>query len=151
MDCGPNYSASYCTIYNQKGRSTAHGLEWDGVLHLSALGLPRGLSVGGGLSLVKGKDGDGDPRGRIDPYNGYLSLRHDSPDDTWGFDLRVRFAAAKKASDLPTGVNPLPGWGATNLTAYYSPAKNVTLSGGIYNVFDKQYAVWARARGQSNS
>lgn len=150
VDCGPNYSASYCTIYNQKGRSTAHGLEWDGVLHLSALGLPRGLSVGGGLSLVKGKDGDGDPRGRIDPYNGYLSLRHDSPDDTWGFDLRVRFAAAKKASDLPTGVNPLPGWGATNLTAYYSPAKNVTLSGGIYNVFDKQYAVWARARGQSN-
>lgn len=151
VDCGPNFSADVCEVYNNPGKQTAYGLEWDGRYQLSDLlggGLARGLTLGGGLSWVKGKAA-GQPRARIDPPGGYLALGYDHPSAHWGMDARLRFAAAKKAKDLPRGISPLAGWGTLDLTFYFTPVKDMKVNVGIYNVFDKRYAKWSRVRGQS--
>lgn len=139
---------SYCELYNSDGKTKIYGVEWDGTLNLSVFNLPKGLALSGSLAYLKGKDGNGDPHEEIDPFNGYVSLRYDNPADTWGAEGKVRFAAAKKRSDLKAKTPELAGWATFDLTAYVTPSKNLSISGGVYNVFDKTYARWDRARWQ---
>ncbi|MDO4777901.1 MAG: TonB-dependent hemoglobin/transferrin/lactoferrin family receptor [Cardiobacteriaceae bacterium] len=152
--CSSNLDANdICEVLNEKGSSDIYGIEIDGRLELAVLGLPQGFAAEGALAWAKGENGAGEPIGKIDPLNGFVGLRYDHPEDTWGAAARLTFAAAKKAGDLPKKVelgdspyNPLPGYGSVDLTGHYKPVKNMTISGGIYNLLDKQYARWNRAR-----
>ena len=42
-----------------------------------------------------------------------------------------------------------PGYGLVDLTAWWKPVKNVTLSGGVYNVFNKKYWLSADVNGKA--
>ena len=150
FDCGPNYSAETCTVYNESGRSKTYGVEVEGKLALSAFGLADGLALEGAAAYTKGKDNEGNPLLRVEPLHGHIGLRYDAPQETWGANGRLRFAAAKKAKDIPADSgSALPGYGVVDLTGYYQPVTNLTISGGLYNLLDKKYAKWNRARGYS--
>ncbi|MDO4724731.1 MAG: TonB-dependent receptor [Comamonadaceae bacterium] len=150
VDCGDYGRDDICTVFNEPGRSKIHGVEWEGSLNLGALGMPQGLHLDGALAYAKGKRGDGKPLLRVNPLHGHLGLRYAEPSDRWGGQLRLQWAAAKKKADLPSSRNvPVPGYGVVDLTAYYRPTANLTLSGGIYNLGDKRYAKWNRARDNS--
>lgn len=154
ISCGPTLNADdVCDIFNEAGNSKVYGLEIDGRLNLDALGLPQGFAAEGALAYSKGKNGAGEPIGSLDPLSGHASLRYDHPEDTWGSAVRLNFAAAKKSGDLPgktalgeSAYNPLPGYGVVDLTGYYKPLPNLTISGGVYNLLDKKYGRWNRAR-----
>lgn len=153
VDCGPNFSASHCEVFNTEGKTRRYGIEFEGKLHLGQLGMPARMLLEGGAIYAKGdtrQQGSRQPSGRVNPFNGFIGLRYGQPQDRWGVSARVLFAAAKRAADLPPNVKPLPGYGAVDLTGHYRPMKNLTLSAGIYNLGDKQYARWHRARGHSS-
>lgn len=143
-----NFNADgYCEVFNVDGHSKLYGIELEGSLALDAFGLPQGLSLDAAATYVKGKSASGEPLGRVNPPNGRLALRYADPDNRWGLQARLNFAAAKKAADLPTGISPLPGYGVVDLIGHYRLGEQFSLSGGIYNVADRQYSRWVRARG----
>lgn len=151
-DCGPNYSNDWCDIINEAGRSTTRGIEFSGSLNLAHLmGAPHGLELNAALAIMKSKDAAGVPRYRIDPPTGHIGLAFEHPSQKWSMQAKLRFAAKKKAKDLPrssSGVPaPLAGWSTLDVTADFHPVKNLTVQAGIYNVFDRQYAKWSRVRG----
>ncbi|PAT35831.1 ligand-gated channel [Vandammella animalimorsus] len=148
VDCGDYGHDAVCTVFNEPGRTKVHGFEWEGSLNLGALGAAHGLHLDGALAYSKGKQDDGKPLLRVNPLHGHVGLRYAEPGDRWGGQLRVKWSAAKKKADLPSSrYASLPGYGVVDLTAYYKPTANLTLSGGIYNIGDKRYALWNRARG----
>ena len=152
--CDNSFNANgYCDLYNEAGRSNIYGVEIEGELNLGSFGLPQGLRAEGAIAWYKGENSEGEPLGQVDPLNGHIALRYDTPDEHWGAKLRLNFASAKKARHLPAtqGLTaltyaPLPGYGVIDLTAYYRPSDKLTISGGIYNLTDKPYARWDRAR-----
>ncbi|MDO4705179.1 MAG: TonB-dependent receptor [Comamonadaceae bacterium] len=147
VDCGNYGQDDICTVFNEPGRTKTHGLEWEGSLNLGALGMARGLHLEGALAYAKGKQQDGLPLLRVSPLHGHVGLRYAEPGDRWGGQLKLKWASKKKQGDLPSSrYTPLPGYGVLDLTAYYKPTANLTISGGIYNLGDKRYATWNRAR-----
>lgn len=153
VDCGNYRPTDLCTTINSSHPSTAYGLEWEGRLNLAEVAsLPRGLHLNAGLSWVQGK-AQGQPRARIDPPHGHITLGFEHPSETWGMQARVRFAAPKRDSDLPKSLKGkgLEGWSTLDLTFHMQPVKNLHVDFGIYNVLDKQYARWVRVRGTSKS
>ena len=154
IKCGPNFNANdICEVYNESGNTDIYGIEIDGRLELSPFGLPQGFAAEGALAWAKGENRAGEPVAHIDPLSGFVGLRYDHPEDSWGSAARFSFAAAKKADDLPKSTalgensyQPLPGYGIVDLTGYYKPLPDLTISGGVYNLLDKQYARWNRAR-----
>lgn len=151
-DCGPNYSADWCDIINESGRSTTRGIEFSGSLDLArVVGAPHGLNLSAGVALMRGKDYLGRPRTRIEPLTGHVALGFEHPSGQWGMEAKLRFASGKKQKDLPPASRgvpaPLAGWSTLDLTVNAEPVKNLHVQAGIYNVFDRQYAKWSRVRG----
>lgn len=145
VDCGMNTNDP-CLFYNTDGHSKIYGAEFEGRLNLNAFGLADGLALEGAAAYGKGSNSKGQPVSRIDPFNGYLGLRYDAPQERWGVASRVKFATAKKGSALPERAKPLGGYGTVELTGHYKPTDNLTINGGVYNLFNKDYGLWSRAR-----
>ncbi|WP_262508886.1 TonB-dependent receptor domain-containing protein [Ursidibacter maritimus] len=149
-ECGSTFNQNVpCDLANQKGKSRVYGIEFDGKLNLDMLGLAKGMTLNTGFSYGKDKDSSGKPRGYIDPLTGFVALAYTQPDDIWGVEAKVKFAAAKKVKDMPKskGWERLPGYGVLDITAHYNVTQNLHIDVGVYNALDKQYAVWGKARG----
>lgn len=150
VDCGPNYSATHCEVRNAQGNTQRYGLEFKGQLQLAQLGGPERMMLESGFIYTKGNTGEPGarkPSALVNPFNGFVGVRYGQAQDIWSVSARVKFSAAKRESDLPKDIKPLPGYGTIDLVGHYRPMKNLLLSGGIYNVTDKVYARWSRARG----
>lgn len=135
-----------CLFYNIDGHSKIYGAEFSGRLNLNTFGLADGLALEGAAAYGKGSNSKGQPVSRIDPFNGYVGLRYDAPEERWGVASRVKFATAKKGSALPPRAKPLGGYATVEFTGHYKPLDNLTINGGVYNLFNKDYGLWSRAR-----
>lgn len=71
------------------------------------------------------------------PLIGNVGLAY-SPNETWGGKLNIKMASKGKdpenEGDLRT-----PGFATTDVSAWWKPTNSLTLSGGVYNLFDKKY------------
>ncbi len=139
------------TTVNMDGKVIIYGLEYQGELDLhNAVNAPEGLKLRGSLAYAKGKNKETDePYSNVDPLNGSIGLAYDSPSKTWGMAVTTNFSKAKKAKDIAVGDNsliPVGGYGVSDLTAYFKPAKGLQINAGVYNVFDKKYAKWSEAQ-----
>jgi iron complex outermembrane recepter protein len=94
----------------------------------------------------------GQPLTQIPPLQGFAGIRFHDPNGgrTWGLET---FATITREQDrvgfirvtgLPTAApvqieSRTPGWTTYNLRGYWNVSKNLLLSGGINNIFDKTY------------
>ncbi|GHD58696.1 TonB-dependent hemoglobin/transferrin/lactoferrin family receptor [Jeongeupia chitinilytica] len=58
--------------------------------------------------------------------------------EVWGADALLTAAAAKTKLSS-SNLYSAPGYGVVDLTAWWTPIKDVRISGGVFNVFDKKY------------
>ncbi|PID64104.1 MAG: hypothetical protein CR974_00330 [Gammaproteobacteria bacterium] len=154
IDCRPGPRGEVCNNMKMNSNSpvVVYGAEYQGTLNLAQLGMPAGAKLKTSLSYTKGKNKNNDqPYSPINPFNGYVGLAYDEPNDVWGGELGVRFAAKKSASQIDDNdlkasrspLKPLGGYGVVDLSAYYNVGKNLHINAGVYNLFDKEYATWA--------
>ena len=118
---------------------------------------PGGFALKGGLGFQVGNDLTEDkPLSTIGPLQAVLGLGYKSPDDKWGAELVGTFVA--KAREQESFVNPRSivvgqpessrtlidpyepeGYALVDMIGYYKINPNLTLTAGVYNIFDAEY------------
>ncbi|WP_434353390.1 TonB-dependent receptor [Psychrobacter sp. HD31] len=131
--------------YNLDDAKT-YGIEVD-----SSLAINDALTANLGATWMKGEKGsDGKedkPLINISPLVTNFNLSY-SPSEDWGSSLRLR--AASKGADPENDTKfRTPGYVLADLTGWWKPMESLTLSGGVYNVFDKTYWLAAEVNGNS--
>ncbi|WP_252178093.1 TonB-dependent hemoglobin/transferrin/lactoferrin family receptor [Endozoicomonas sp. 4G] len=155
--------------YQNLDDTTIKGLEFKGQLWLDeAMGAPTGTSFKtavawsegqGTFSNDKGELFKDDPLNSIAPLTAVIGLAYDAPSDNWGGELMWTLVAAKDKNDISNSdiasdeseaggeQFATPGYGIVDMTAYYKPIKDVTLTAGMFNITDKKYWKWDDVRG----
>ncbi|MGR3808445.1 TonB-dependent hemoglobin/transferrin/lactoferrin family receptor [Pasteurella testudinis] len=147
-------------------KATINGISIQGELNLSEISpLPEGLVINGALGYSKGKLSNHSALLSIQPIKIVLGLGYDQPKGNWGLHGKWSYLGAKKAKDAMIYKNnfnyrtrnyseshepyPYLNQSATlfDLYGYVALSKNITLRGGIYNVFNRKYQTWDRLRG----
>lgn len=165
-----NVPSNIYTVYQSENRDKAYiyggevatrvnfGTWFDAVNGLSA-SFALGYSEGKSKSSYSGDsyvDLDSVP-----PVKAIVGLGWDDPAKRYGAAITATFVKGKQAtatnresyrndgtpiaSSTETYLR-VPGYGLVDMTAYWQVAKNVKLSGGIYNVTDRQYRDYLSSR-----
>ncbi|KEQ16451.1 TonB-dependent hemoglobin/transferrin/lactoferrin family receptor [Endozoicomonas numazuensis] len=159
--------------YQNLDDTTIKGVEFKGNLWLDeAVGAPMGTSLKTAIAWSKGKgtltDASGsllenEPLNSIAPLTAVIGLGYDAPSENWGGELMWTLVAEKEKDDIsqndtaadetrPNGDQfATPGYGIVDMTTYYKPVKDVTLTAGIFNIADKKYWKWDDVRGLSST
>jgi len=96
-------------------------------------------SLGGIASYVRGKRDDiSDNLYRIAPLNGTLGLTY--AENPWDVTVEGVFYYRQDKVSATNGESPSGGYALMNLYGKYRVQRNLRLSGGIGNVFDRKYA-----------
>ena len=127
-----------------------YGVEFSSALQLGALmPVPNGtyLRVSGAWSEGEDKD-SGKAIDSVAPLSGVLGLGFDQANALYGWETTLTAVASKDGSDWSNKDNlSAPGYGIVDVTAYAQPIKNLTIRGGVFNVFDKKYWNYSRVKG----
>lgn len=125
---------------------------------------PGGFVLRGGLGLQIGNDlTENKPLATVGPLQGVLGLGYQSVNDKWGAELIGTFVA--KAREQANFVNPTSiivgqpessrtfinpyepeGYTLLDLIGYYRINPNLTLTAGIYNIFNSEYYQYSDVR-----
>lgn len=104
-----------------------------------------GWTLGGALAYVWAEnDSEGRPLGQTPPLEGRVTLNYDN--DRWSAGGLWRVVAAQDRVDIGTGniigrdLGTTPGFATLSINAGYKPLKNLQLTAGIDNLFDRTYA-----------
>ena len=104
-----------------------------------ALGLPRGVSLDGVVSYVRGKRTDvADNLYRIAPLRATTNLRYAS--GPWSANLQWGLAARQNEVSAYNGEKPTGGYGVVNLHGTWQASSALQVTAGLNNLFDKNYA-----------
>lgn len=97
----------------------------------------NGWQTWGNVAWAKGtNESNNQPLGSVAPLKGVLGVSYSQ--SQWGSQLLL--TAVGKQSETPDAADfQAPGYGLLDLTAWWSPVKNLTLTGGIFNITDKKY------------
>ena len=115
----------------------------------------QGLALGGSLTYTEGNANDGlgggdQPLNSVEPWKLVSYLAYNAPEDKWGSRLTAIYSAGKDDSDIDftggTEFLDADSWFTIDLTAYYAFNENFRLRGGITNLLDEEYVLWATAR-----
>jgi hemoglobin/transferrin/lactoferrin receptor protein len=91
------------------------------------------------------EDGVKTPLDTIDPDKLVLGLRYDKPNH-YGAHLTVTAVERKKRNPDETTHYNTEGFELVDLTGYYQFNKNFSVTGGVYNIFDRKYLLWSDVR-----
>ena len=104
-----------------------------------AMGLPRGVSLDGVVSYVRGKRTDvPDNLYRIAPLRATTNLRYAT--GPWSANLQWVLAAKQTEVSAYNGEKPTGGYGVLNLHGAWQASPALQLTAGLNNLFDKNYA-----------
>jgi hemoglobin/transferrin/lactoferrin receptor protein len=139
----PNCVAGLSTTFMSKNLNKVriYGAEmragWD---------ISPGWIINGAMAYTHGdNEEDGQPLNSVEPVRLSLALTRDA--GTWGAEARMRAATRKNRVDDTNGVwFRVPGYGVTDLSAWWEPAKNARLIVALNNVFDKKHWLWSDIR-----
>ena len=131
-------------------RAKIKGLELKGQLWLDeALNAPSGTTLRASLAYARGKNSErNEPLNSVAPLTAVIGLGYDAPSTIWGGEINWTIVDGKKTSQVSDSesVYITPGFGVLDLTAYYSPARDLTLRAGLFNITDKKYWSWNNTR-----
>lgn len=85
------------------------------------------------------------PLDSIDPDKLVLGLRYDKTGQ-YGAQLMVTAVERKKRNPDPMLYYNTEGFEIVDLTGYYQFNKNFSVNGGVFNIFDRKYLLWADVR-----
>jgi len=165
-----NVPANIATIYQAENRDKAY--IWGGevstkINYGSWFEEVNGLSTTFALGYSKGQAKsryDGDRYVDLDsvaPMKAVVGVAWDDPAQRFGTALTATFVKGKQAqstsrnsyqnsgtalADSTTEYTRVPGYGMLDMTAWVRVAKNVKLSGGVYNLTDRQYRDYLSSR-----
>lgn len=99
----------------------------------------------------------------IQPSRYILGMGYDHPEKKWGANLTFTYSKPKNPDELMTSYQGGSGtvnvgaskyssraWKTTDVSAYYSPRKNMTLRASVYNVGNYRYVTWEALRQTSS-
>lgn len=103
--------------------------------------------VHGSVAFSRGEDTDEDiPINSINPIQGVIGLRYDDSGGRYGASAIVTAASPKRRVDDSQVTPPpqfrTPGFAIVDLTAYWRPIRHLTVSAGVFNLFDQKYWIW---------
>ncbi|UNM95343.1 TonB-dependent hemoglobin/transferrin/lactoferrin family receptor [Ignatzschineria rhizosphaerae] len=130
------------------GKSRIYGLEIKAQKDLFTIQNGSGvIGLNASLAYAKGKEkGTNDPINSVEPLTAVVGIDYTYLDQLY-LSARVKGVQAKKEKDisanmLKTGTTATGGYATVDLIGEYKPAKDITLNGGLYNVFNKKYHSW---------
>jgi len=85
------------------------------------------------------------PLDTIDPNKLVVGLRYDNK-GRYGAQLMVTAVERKKHNPDPATFYNTDGFEIVDLAGYYQFNKNFSVSGGVFNIFDRKYLLWADVR-----
>lgn len=105
-----------------------------------------GWSLGGALAHARGdNEQSGQPLDSVEPSRLAVNLTRDF--GAWGAEARVHAAARKKRVDDTQGTwFRTPGYGVTDLSAWWKIDRRTQLNVSVNNLFDKKYWLWGDIR-----
>ncbi|KXG85863.1 TonB-dependent hemoglobin/transferrin/lactoferrin family receptor [Agrobacterium bohemicum] len=132
------------TLYTWRNRDK---VEISGVEISARKDFGNGIFVHGSLAYAYGKDSDtGEFIRTVAPFKSILGVGYEQ--EQWGLDLSTILSAGMREDGLATTITgatyqtfDAPGYGITNLTAWWEPeqTKGLRIQAGVYNIFDKTY------------
>lgn len=146
-------------------KSYVYGLEAKANMDLFTVQQGAGvIGLNASLAYAKGREkGSKRPINSVEPLTVTLGLDYTYL-DTLYVSGRIKAASAKRANDIFN--NPLTamrsgnidrtaGYATVDLIAEYKLTRDITINGGLYNIFDKKYITWgnrqlARTEGDEN-
>lgn len=119
--------------YENVSRAEIWGLEAGGEWRMSPV-----LSLSGAIAFASGENLDTRrPLDGVDPLTGVVGVTW-RPDEHWTVEGRMRAAAGKDRTSTETTYRP-GGWTTFDLFGTWETKPRITLSGGIFNIFDRSY------------
>lgn len=163
--CTPQRSQLYWHMENID-KARIRGIEFSGRLNLDRVwtAVPQGWKLFGALGYAKSKLSGDNSLLSTQPLKIIAGLDYQSPGDKWAMMSRLTYLGGKKGGDalytvyessgsggFDKKVEPYPWLNKSayvfDLFGYYRPVKNLTLRGGVYNLFNRKYHTWDSLRG----
>lgn len=88
----------------------------------------------------------GDKLESVSPNNATLGLDFTSEEGNWGIGTMARYIAKKDRKNNFNATFYSDSATIVDLRAFYNITENLTIRGGIYNAFDKNYSLWNSLR-----
>ena len=100
--------------------------------------------AGGTFSWSEGESDDG-PLNTVEPWKAVAWVGYDDRNQKCGVELAGTYVAAKSASDITGEIAPTDDFFLLDAVAYYRFNERMVLRGGVRNILDQEYVLWARA------
>ncbi|KAF0814211.1 Hemin receptor [Andreprevotia sp. IGB-42] len=108
-----------------------------------------GWKATAGIAYAVGRDEDTDKYlDSVSPLKGVFALGYGN--ETWGAQGRLTAVSAKDKVSTPTYFQA-PGYGLVDLTAWWVAAKDLRITGGVYNLGGRKYWVDSDVRGLAST
>jgi hemoglobin/transferrin/lactoferrin receptor protein len=124
------------------------GVEFSSTLLLDeAFEAPKGMYTKVSVTYLDGKEkSTGKALDSVAPLSSVIGLGYDNVEYHFGGLASLKIAAKKDDWSDEEQINS-SGYGVMDLTAYYMPIKDLTLTAGLFNAFDKKYWTYQDVRG----
>ncbi|MFP4298358.1 MAG: TonB-dependent hemoglobin/transferrin/lactoferrin family receptor [Spirulinaceae cyanobacterium] len=109
----------------------------------------EGFSLFGNFAWSEGNNtsqGETKPLNSINPLEAVLGLRYRAPEERWGVELLTNLVGKKERIDGDNLFAP-EGYMTVDLIGYYNLSERLSLSLGLFNIFNQKYFVWSDVRG----
>jgi hemoglobin/transferrin/lactoferrin receptor protein len=131
-----------------RGNSEIYGVElsWDWRISETLLGV-EGFESGANFGWTEGEDTDtSEPLNSIDPWKLVAYLGYEEPEKKWGARLTATHISEKGREDISGDLDTVDNVTLFDLVGHVQLSQNWSLRGGINNLTDEEYFLWATAR-----
>ncbi len=128
------------------------GVEFSSTLLLDeSFSAPKGMYTKLSVTYMDSEDkSTGKALESVAPLSSVLGLGYDNHEYQFGALASFKLAAKKDNWADEEQINSA-GYGVMDVTAYYEPVKDLTISAGLFNAFDKKYWTYQDVRGKDSS
>ncbi len=128
------------------------GLEFSSTLLLDeSFSAPKGLYAKASVTYMDSEDkSTGEALESVAPLSSVIGLGYDNHEHQFGTLASLKLATKKDDWADDEQIDSA-GYGVMDITAYYTPVKDLTVSAGLFNAFDKKYWTYQDVRGKESS
>ena len=136
--CVPGFATTFQSVNRAKVRMW--GIEGKAEYEINS-----SWSTAASLGFTHGDDLTADqPINTVNPLKGVIGLNYDDAAERYGGSLVLTAVARQNRVDETNG--PLfrsPGYALVDLTAYWNVTSQAVVTGGVFNLLDREYWLWS--------